>query len=177
MEVLLRILETTVPALVVFATIYVFLGMFFKKERDLRESELRIKAAEVTVPVRLGAYERLSVLLDRIQLAKVFLRVSGESMRGNDLHIAMIIAVEQEFEHNVSQQIYVSHELWEIISMAKNEAIGLISNHYKKVGGDNPTAQQFGQSLINSLNEEPQLAMHKAQEAIKKEISVTMFKH
>jgi len=78
------------------------------------------------LPLRLQAYERMAIFLERITPSKLLIRVSPTSTNKEDYESLVIANIEQEFEHNLSQQIYVSDECWSIITAAKNATIQLI---------------------------------------------------
>jgi len=77
-------------------------------------------------PLRLQAYERMALFLERITFSKLLIRVSPNSSNKEIYESLLIASIEQEFEHNLSQQIYVSDKCWNIINAAKNATIQLI---------------------------------------------------
>ena len=79
-----------------------------------------------TMPLRLQAYERMAIFLERITPSKLLIRVAPTSSNKEDYENLLIANIEQEFEHNLSQQIYVTDECWNIITAAKNATIQLI---------------------------------------------------
>jgi hypothetical protein len=88
---------------------------------------LRNEAQKVTLPVRLSAYERLMLLCDRADVANTMLRVRMPGMKVRELRGVLLMAINQEFEHNVSQQLYVSDTLWQIIRMARNNTLAMVT--------------------------------------------------
>lgn len=171
MEIILDIIKTTVPALIVFLTVYFIIKQYFDNQYRLQLAELQRKNKEMTMPLRLGAYERMSVFLERLNLHKLVLRLRTESMTARDLNVAILVAVEHEWDHNVSQQVFVSSELWQILNMAKNEAMSL-SN---RVAGNQPegaSGMDFSLALFEHLDKEPQIALMNSQNAIRREVQV-----
>jgi hypothetical protein len=127
METFLEILKYILPALVVFATAYFLLKQYLDDQYRARQQAMRQEAQKMTLPMRLQAYERLTLLCDRIFIPNVMLRVRRGHMTVSDLRGALLLTISQEYDHNVSQQIYVSETLWEIIRVAKDEAISLVT--------------------------------------------------
>ena len=78
------------------------------------------------MPLRLQAYERMALFLERITPNKLLVRVVPTSSNKEDYEALLIATIEQEYEHNLSQQIYLSDQCWGIISAAKNATIQLI---------------------------------------------------
>ncbi|NNK40013.1 MAG: hypothetical protein HKP45_05095, partial [Winogradskyella sp.] len=78
------------------------------------------------LPIRLQAYERLALFLERISPSKLLIRTHPTSSNKIDYESLLIATIEQEYEHNLTQQIYVSDQCWSIIGAAKNATIQLI---------------------------------------------------
>ncbi|WP_242093336.1 hypothetical protein [Aestuariivivens sediminicola] len=115
-----------IPSLVVGILAYYFFKEHTKNE-DGRRRYLLKKDLEVTaLPLRLQAYERMALYLERISPNKLLIRVVPASSNKEEYEALLIQAIEQEFEHNLAQQIYISEKCWSIISAAKNATIQLI---------------------------------------------------
>jgi hypothetical protein len=78
------------------------------------------------MPLRLQAYERMALFLERINPNKLIVRIIPKSSNKEDYESLLVATIEQEYEHNLSQQIYMTDECWGIISAAKNATIQLI---------------------------------------------------
>ena len=87
---------------------------------------LNKEAQKEALPIRLQAFERMTLFLERINLAKLLVRITPISEDKNDYENYVIAQIEQEFEHNLTQQIYMSDECWTIIVTAKNATIQMI---------------------------------------------------
>lgn len=135
MNTVLELLKYTLPSVVVFLTVYYMLKQYLDGQTQMKVLEFQHKKAERNLPVRLQAYERLSLFIERIRVANLFYRLNQRSLSRSDLAQAMLISVQKEFEHNLSQQIYVSENLWKIIVLAKDEILAVI-NESANVDGD-----------------------------------------
>ena len=127
METVLEILKYVIPSLVLFATVYFMLKQFIDGQARMKLMEFKQKKAERNLPVRLQAYERLALLCERMRVTNLFYRLNQKSMNRDSLVQAMLISVQKEFEHNLSQQIYVSDSLWKIVQLAKDETLAIIN--------------------------------------------------
>jgi hypothetical protein len=126
-EALLEVLKYTLPSVVVFLTAHLLFKNYFKREYKLKLLEVRQQINKDTVPLRLQAYERMTMFLERIAPNNLIQRVRTSDMTAKELQIAMIVGIRQEFEHNLSQQIYITPNLWETISLVKDEMIKIIN--------------------------------------------------
>ena len=115
-----------IPALITGGIAYYFFKQHIENEFNLRKFTLQKDLQKEAFPIRLQAYERMALFLERIAPAKLLIRVHPISSNKEDYEGLLIATIEQEFEHNLSQQIYVSDECWSIINAAKNATIQMI---------------------------------------------------
>ncbi len=100
---------------------------------SLHWQQIQTEKNRTTVAQRFQAYERLILLCERIAIPNLIMRLRTEGSSANDLRLAMLIAIQQEFEHNVTQQIYVSENLWNIIRIARDNTAEIINVAAEKV--------------------------------------------
>ena len=122
-----EILKIVLPALIVFITAYFLFRDMLENAQRQREYEFKAANSEKITPVRLQAYERLTLFLERISPQSLLVRVSPINQTVTNYQQALLQAVRQEYEHNLSQQIYVSHILWETIRGAKEQLLSIIN--------------------------------------------------
>lgn len=115
-----------IPSLIVGLIAYYFFKEHTKNEDGRRRFLLKKDLQVSAMPLRLQAYERLALFLERISPNKLMVRVSPNSSNKEDYENLLIQTIEQEMEHNLAQQIYVSEKCWSIVSAAKNATIQLI---------------------------------------------------
>lgn len=115
-----------VPALITGMIAYYFFKEHTKNEDGRRRFLLHKELQVNSLPLRLQAYERMVLFLERITPSKLLVRVAPTSSDEDTYESLLVATIEQEFEHNLSQQIYVSEECWNIIVAAKNATIQLI---------------------------------------------------
>ncbi len=172
-ETILEIIKVTVPALIVFLTVYHLMKQFMQKEVALKNIEIRQNHQSSTIPMRLQAYERLSLFLERIGIPGMMLRVQEEGMSASQMRLALMVAVQREFEHNITQQVYVSDQLWSIIALAREDVMRTITTVYEQTNS-NDSAQDFGKKLVKFISERGTNPLETAQSAIKKEAGLIL---
>jgi len=153
MEFFLEILKLTIPAVIVGGTAYMLLKSLLDERQRMDRALLRNDAQKITLPLRLSAYERLMLLCDRADIANTMLRVRMPNMKVRELRGVLLMAINQEFEHNVSQQLYVSDTLWQIIRMAKNNTLALVTMTGPDLDPDAP-AEALANALLQALDEQ-----------------------
>ncbi len=168
LSALLEILKLTIPSIVIFLTIYALMREYLQKDYEKKVLEFKQSKYNITIPMRLAAYERLSLFVERISIPNLLMRVRTDEMSAKELQISMILSLQQEYEHNLSQQVYISPQLWEIIRHAQTEVVNTIHAVAKEMGPSS-TASDFQQALFKQLASSEKSAMDTALLAIKKE--------
>lgn len=125
-EIIINLVLFTIPALITGIIAYYFFKEHTKNEDGRRRFLLHRDMQVNAMPLRLQAYERMALFLERITPTKLLVRVIPKSSNKEDYESLLIATIEQEYEHNLSQQIYMSDECWNIITAAKNATIQLL---------------------------------------------------
>ena len=155
------------PAIVVGLIAYLFFKGHTANEEGRRRYLIQKEAQKLALPLRLQAFERLTLFLERIDPNKLLLRVKPFSDELEKYESLLIQNIDSEYEHNLSQQIYVSNECWNVISAAKNATIQVLrqSTTNKKV----TNSDQLRSFLLNYFIDEV-TPSHKALLYTKKEV-------
>jgi hypothetical protein len=170
MEVLKDILEITIPALIVFFTSWVLLRNMIRNDQDKRKQELILQNSRTVTPIKLQAYERIVLFLERISLESLLVRVSTPDMTAHQLHTAMLTTIRSEFEHNLSQQIYMSQQAWEVVRNARSNMIKIINSEAEKMPPDS-SGMALSKSLLEKIMELEKEPTRAAIDYLKGEIS------
>lgn len=170
MEIVADILKITIPALLVMLTAWLLLRNMIKNDQDKRRQELILQNSRTVTPIRLQAYERIILFLERISLESLIVRVSSSDISANQLHSAMLNAIRSEFEHNLSQQIYMSPQAWEVVRNARSNMIKIINSEVEKLPA-NSTAMALSKQLLERIMELEKEPTRAAIDYLKGEIS------
>jgi len=123
------------------------------------------------MPLKLQAYERIVIFLERINPNVLIVRVNKNNFTAHQLHLELIKTIKSEYEHNLSQQIYVSYGAWELVKTTKEEIIKLINISSTKVPHDS-NSNELAMMILNiCANLEKKLPNDVALEYIKKEVN------
>ncbi|MDX1942313.1 MAG: hypothetical protein SFU99_17240 [Saprospiraceae bacterium] len=171
MDTVLEILKLTIPGLIVFATAYFVLKQYLDNQRAIKQIELKQNQQNTTTPLRLQAYERLSLLCERMALPSLMLRLRQDGTSSAQFRATLLLAIQQEYEYNITQQVYVSEQLWEIIKLSRDDSMNTISLAYELV---DPKAEsdELAQAIMSILEKRGVTAIDKALIAIKKEAAI-----
>jgi hypothetical protein len=169
MEQLTDIFKITIPALLVMLTSWLLLRNMIKNDQDKRKQELILQNSRAVIPIKLQAYERIVLFLERISLESMLVRVSSPGMSAAQLHSALVITIRSEFEHNLSQQIYMSPQAWEVVRNARSNMIKIINSEMEKMP-EKATSMEFSRKLLETIMELDKEPTRAAIEYIKAEV-------
>lgn len=192
MEATIEILKLLLPSLFVFLTAWIVLRAFLNRENDVvqglltrdaenRRVDLLKTTNETLLPMRLQAYERMTLFCSRIEIGKLVTNTNvTPDMTAEMYKMALTLQVDEELNHNITQQVYMTDDLWNIILLAKKEVTQIcqklyndLVNEYEQKGIDGvPSAKNFLDALVAYLQQNPQVGYIQALGAIKKEVGV-----
>lgn len=137
------------PAIVVALLAYYFFNQFTKEQEGRRRFLLHKDNQSNALPQKLQAYERLTLFLERISPGKLVTRVKPYNDDPNDYEALLLRTINEEFEHNLSQQIYVTQECWNVVRTSKSSTAAIIrkTNMSNKV----ETSDQLRETLLRDL--------------------------
>jgi hypothetical protein len=127
MDIIWIIIAVFISSAAVFATAFLTITKFLDHEEKKHLLELRMQNQKILTPVRLQAYERMALFLERITPNGLVIRVYQQGMSSFQLQSALIRSVRDEFEHNLAQQVYISNPAWEMVRNAKEDTIKLVN--------------------------------------------------
>lgn len=128
MEVFLDFIKILVPASVVLYAVFLMVRAFLQKEIEMKKLEVRGRSIETILPNRLQAYERMTLFLERMAPQNLLIRLNTSSIPAKEFHHLLLNEIRNEYNHNVSQQIYMSAEVWEMIKNAKENLVVTIND-------------------------------------------------
>ena len=134
MDALIEFGKILIPASVVLYAAFLLVRSFVQKDIDLRKLEIRGKALETVLPNRLHAYERMTLFLERMSPNNLLIRLNTGSIPARDFQQKLLAEERNEYNHNVSQQIYISEEVWDLIRNAKEDLIVSINDAASEMG-------------------------------------------
>ncbi|MCF0200888.1 MAG: hypothetical protein HUK16_05950 [Bacteroidales bacterium] len=115
---------------------FALLRLLKMKEFELKRGgnvELKVQALKIIMPLKVQAYERLLLYLERVQLPVLVKRVYVPGMEKNLFHLELLQNVREEFEHNLAQQLYVSANTWNAVKNAKEELVNQINGTFEQL--------------------------------------------
>ena len=148
---LLEIATYTLPAFITGGVAFVMMQKFYNSEESKRKFELLRENQKQALPIRLQAYERMVLFLERINPAQLLLRVAPISQSKDDYATLLVHHIQTEYEHNLTQQIYLTSETWDIVLKAKNSTVQMIRKN--AIREDIADADKLREAIMLELTE------------------------
>jgi hypothetical protein len=147
----LNYLAYLLPALIAGGIGYYFFKTYVDHQKEMQYLALRKENRSEVLPLRLQAFERLVLFLERISPGQLLSRVKPVGDNKYDYENLLIASIEQEFEHNLVQQVYVSQKCWDAVKASKNSTISLI--RHTNMSDKITNAQKLREVILTDLLE------------------------
>jgi len=165
----LHLIKIIIVLALIFTGVFMLLRYYMKHNRKQITPASTNESQKIILPLRLQAYERIVLFLERIFPSTLILRLNKQDLSSAQLQSLLVKTIRDEFEYNLSQQIYISSTSWELIKNAKEETIRLINQAAGKVKENTPSSESARIILEISLEKEKN-PINLAIEELKKEV-------
>jgi hypothetical protein len=169
MEHVVDILKILIPGLLVAGTVYFLINKYLQRENQKRTIEYKIETQKHITPLRLQAYERAVLYLERISPHSIIMRTYKAGMSAKLLQADILKAIREEYEHNMAQQVYISPNSWSMLKQAKEETIKMINLAAMNVPND-AGGQDLAQLIFEALSKMEKLPTDVAINYLKNDI-------
>ena len=127
MNIVVELLKITLPAIIVCYAVYLIVRTFVLKELEKIKLEQSFKNTETILPIRMQAYERMCLFLERIAPGNIIPRLNASGLTARELQTIIVRDIREEYNHNLSQQVYMSDDVWNNVKLAMETNISLIN--------------------------------------------------
>lgn len=170
---MVEILKYCIPALCVLLATWLVMRQFYKAEADKRLWELKRLTQKEISPLRLRAYERLTLLLERTTPEHMLLELNLGEMTILQVQQHLVRTIRLEHEHNMSQQVYVSEEVWGLIDNAKQQIVAFVNSIAQQMPVGS-SALDYAKTLITAYHNNGDTPNEIALQALKTEVKTLL---
>lgn len=167
LEKIIELLSYTLPSIVTGGVAYFFFLNYTKSEEQKLKLEMLREHRKQALPIKLMAYERVILFLERIKPFVLVLNIMPDNDEKIDYAQKLIKNIDQELKHNLTQQIYMSEQCWSVVIAVKNETIQLVNKNCEDTTVKDANQLRKKLTEITLVNGAPST---KAQSFIKEEI-------
>lgn len=169
LEFLGDLVKIVIPAAVVMYAMYLVVKSFLNKEFERRLVEFKLKNTETILPIRLQAYERMALFLERISLPNMLIRLNQPNINVAQFQQLLSSQVREEMSHNFSQQVYMSDQAWKLIKIAMDDVINIVNTSAQQLQPDDKGVE-LGKAIFSQLEKREQDPVNQALVYLKSEL-------
>jgi hypothetical protein len=149
---LLDIVKYTIAGLGVVWIAFYLVKPYLDKSEKIQLLEFKKSIANQTLPLRLQAYERIILFMERINPDNMLVRLNAGNYTAAELHSIIISEVRNEYQHNITQQIYVTSRAWGVAKRVKEDTLNLVGAAVKSLP-ENTTGLELGRVILVQLGQ------------------------
>ncbi len=149
---LLDIVKYTVAGLGVVWIAFYLLKPYLDRSESMQLIELKKTISSQTLPLKLQAYERLVLFIERINPANLLIRLNNPDYSAAELYMLIVAELRNEYQHNVTQQIYVSANTWAIVKRLKDETLGVVNKSIKELP-ETATGLELSRAILTQVSQ------------------------
>ena len=180
MQETLEIFKYVLPSVVVLITAYFLLKIFLNSQEEIKKKELQPKIEELRLklkkddkqhftPIKISAFERMILLLERISPQSLVFRVQKPGIKVFQLQASLLKNIRDEYEHNLAQQLYISAQSWAVIKAAKEDVVNMINDAAAQLKPDDD-ALALSKAIFERYLENDNKSIDKAIDMLKLEL-------
>ncbi len=172
MEWLIDIIKVVIPMGLLVLMAYVLLSQFFRGQLRLKSIELQRDRKKDVLELKLNAYERLALYLERITFPDMIMRLNTGRMEARTMYTSLLMTIQKEYEHNLSQQVYISEQLWQIVRLTKQEMSNLVTDAFSE--DDEQSLDEYINRLLVKYAEWKMNPVETAKSAVRQEAALLL---
>ncbi|HPM92678.1 MAG TPA: hypothetical protein PKZ74_07685, partial [Bacteroidales bacterium] len=170
LTILSWILKFVLPSVVVFLAVRMAVKAYMENEERKRMAKAGPDNSAIVLPIRLQAYERFILLLERMAPAQAINRALEPGMTSFGLQLVLVRNIREEFEHNAAQQLYISQDSWVMVKSAKEAVIHLINSSASQTEASSPSSE-LARIILERWSEMEHNPVQKAIDQLKSEVT------
>lgn len=147
----LDISKYIIAGLIVFSIAFLLLKPRFDLAGKIRLLEFKKSLNAQTLPLKLQAYERLILLIERLNPENMLLRLNSQGISARELQAMVLMEIRNEYQHNITQQIYVSSRAWSTVKRVKEDTLNLMNNAGRELP-DNASGFDLARLVLQHLS-------------------------
>ena len=169
-EIIAEVLKYAVPGALILFAVKLMADAQLKRQQLESIKKNALELYKQHLPLKLNAYERAILFLERISPENIFVRVSSAGKTAAQYHRELVQEIRNEFEHNLTQQLYISNQGWQALVNAKEEILGSINQASRELKPEDE-ALALSKRVIQQMTKSGQSPSHKATFVLKADIN------
>lgn len=158
-----------IPAVLVLGGMFLLVKKFLDNTYRLKLLETKRAMQKETLPMRIQAYERFCLFIERASPQNLVVRVYKSGMSARELQTELVTNIRTEFEHNVVQQLYISTQAWDAVKSTKEDLIKIVHIATAQIS-ENSTGAQLSKAIFDVINKTEKSPTQRAMDLLKSEM-------
>lgn len=167
---ILKVVFSFVRLLLIFGGAFFLLRYYLKNSGMNTDSKNVKEKGDPLQPLRLQAYERFVLFLERSNSSALVFRMNSQGLTASQLQALVVKTIREEFDYNLSQQLYISNQLWDMIKNAKEESIAMVNQAASELPPDTGS-EELVRAVYSLTMQKTTLAGENALMELKKEMN------
>jgi len=156
------------PPVLVFGMAYFLIKKFLDTNQRLKLLDMKMGIQKEMLPLRMQAFERVTLYLERISPNNLLVRVYRPGSNVKEFHSDLLQTIRSEYEHNLTQQVYMSSESWTAVKTGRDELIKLINTSVEKCDPSSP-GSELSKVVFQTMMDNEEFPVQNAIEEVKNE--------
>ncbi len=146
------IFKYIIAGMTVVCVAFYLIKPYLERDEKIQLLEFKKALTNQTLPLRLQAYERLVLFIERVNPANMLIRLNGPAYNAHELYSLIAEEIRSEYQHNITQQIYISARAWSVVKRVKEDTLGIVNNAVKTLP---PTATglELSKLILTNLSQ------------------------
>lgn len=166
-----EIFKYSISGLIVFFVAFYVLKSYIHEARSIKLIELKKVSQAHTLPLRLQAYERMILFLERINPSNMLVRLHVSGISAREMHNMLLSDIRAEYQHNTAQQLYVSSRSWFVVKKLKDDTVSMVNN-IAAIMPEHASSVDLSKAILNQLASVDENPYDSAIALIKRDIEV-----
>jgi len=149
---LLDILKYTIAGSGVVWVAFYLARPYLERDEKIQLLEFRKTLSNQTLPLRMQAYERLVLFIERANPSNMLVRINATSYSARELYSLIAEDIRNEFQHNITQQIYVTSRAWAVVKRVKEDTLGIVNNAVRSLP-DTASGLDLSKIILNYISQ------------------------
>lgn len=146
------ILKYTLSGLGVVWVAFYLAKPYLERNQEAQLVELKKSISQQTLPLKLQAYERVVLFIERVNPANMLIRLNATTYPAAELHTLIVAEIRNEFQHNITQQLYISNRAWSVVKRVKDDTLGIVTAAIKTLP-ENASGMELSKAILGRLSQ------------------------
>jgi len=165
-----ELLKLIIPQIGILVLVYMFLNNWLERDNISQSKKRKDEFNKLILPNQIYAFERMVLFMERISLISIIPRLNQPSLSAQEFQFLLTQEITNEYQHNLSQQLYIPNQTWTMVCLAKDQMIQEIIQTTQSLSNTATSKDLAVKLLSESAISKGKLSTSSVIEALKKDL-------